>query len=381
MGFDCFMKIAVVHNVMNTFGGAERVILRTAEILTEKGDEVVFFTTDYQESKTYPGFRNFEVRVPKNISTRSEIMEPYYLLRKIVLFNRLDMSDFDVIIANNFPACTIVFKYPEKTVFCLYDALHKEMNMHKKRSLQRGILRFYYSRIRAALITWLLRRWVIPRSKHVLCNSSYVMNDLVSNFGRPHRCEVNYSGVDLDKYNAGVSNKNVLVVARLEDEKRVDLSIKTLPFLPQDFTLTICGDGRQREVLQRLVNELGLRDRVIFEGRVPEDRLLELYSNCFCVLCTAEDEDFGLVPLEAMASSKPVVCVEEGGFIETVDTGFNGFLSDDDPKSLSEKITLLINDASLYEKMSKNAARTAKKFSWDTSVRKLQSVLNSVSNT
>ncbi len=53
-------------------------------------------------------------------------------------------------------------------------------------------------------------------------------------------------------------------------------------------------------------------------GEVPEARLLDLYSRCRGLVCTALDEDFGMTPLEAMAAGKPVVAVDEGGFRETV---------------------------------------------------------------
>ena len=50
----------------------------------------------------------------------------------------------------------------------------------------------------------------------------------------------------------------------------------------------------------------------------PEARLLDLYSRCRGLVCTALDEDFGMTPIEAMAAGKPVVAVDEGGFRETV---------------------------------------------------------------
>jgi glycosyltransferase involved in cell wall biosynthesis len=61
-----------------------------------------------------------------------------------------------------------------------------------------------------------------------------------------------------------------------------------------------------------------LPPNVTILGEVSEETLMELYSRCRALLCTAVDEDFGLTPLEAMASGKPVVAVDEGGFQETV---------------------------------------------------------------
>ncbi|WP_269849796.1 glycosyltransferase [Methanosarcina horonobensis] len=61
-----------------------------------------------------------------------------------------------------------------------------------------------------------------------------------------------------------------------------------------------------------------LPDNVKLRGEVSELELLDLYSRCKGLICTAMDEDFGMTPVEAMASGKPVVAVNEGGFKETV---------------------------------------------------------------
>jgi glycosyltransferase involved in cell wall biosynthesis len=61
-----------------------------------------------------------------------------------------------------------------------------------------------------------------------------------------------------------------------------------------------------------------LPPNVTLRGEVTEPELLRLYATCKGFICTAMDEDFGLTPLEAMASGKPVVAVDEGGFRETV---------------------------------------------------------------
>jgi glycosyltransferase involved in cell wall biosynthesis len=68
--------------------------------------------------------------------------------------------------------------------------------------------------------------------------------------------------------------------------------------------------------MKRLLRQLP--SNVTLLGEIPEPHLLDLYARCKGLICTAMDEDFGLTPLEAMASGKPVIAVDEGGFKETV---------------------------------------------------------------
>ena len=65
---------------------------------------------------------------------------------------------------------------------------------------------------------------------------------------------------------------------------------------------------------------------VSFVGNVSEQELIKLYSECIGLITTAIDEDFGITPLEAMASGKPVVATKEGGYLETVIDGYTGIL-------------------------------------------------------
>jgi glycosyltransferase involved in cell wall biosynthesis len=82
-------------------------------------------------------------------------------------------------------------------------------------------------------------------------------------------------------------------------------------------------------------------------GEVTEKELLDLYANCRGLICTAMDEDFGLTPLEAMASGKPVVAVDEGGFRETVTPG-TGMLVEPSQVNIVNAIKTLSRDPESY---------------------------------
>jgi glycosyltransferase involved in cell wall biosynthesis len=93
-------------------------------------------------------------------------------------------------------------------------------------------------------------------------------------------------------------------------------------------------------------------------GIIPEKRLLDLYATCKGVVYTPIDEDFGLVPVEAQASGKAVVGVNEGALRETIINGQTGFLVDAHPESLKKAILLVSEAPEQYKKAcKKNASR------------------------
>lgn len=364
------MNVAIVHPAIDTLGGAEKAVLKIAEFLVTLGYKVRLFTTSYEPDKTYEGFKDLDVKVFKRISKRIYFLDLYYLFQRLLAFYLLNFSGYDMIIAHNFPSSIVALRYPERTIWYVHDAPQKEINYYKERSRKRGVLMYIYAYIRSTLVLYFLKR-IVNSCKYVICNSEFVKNDLVNSFGQLRKYIVNYLGINLENFKLGKAHEHyVLVVAHL--------SIKVMKFLPPEFKMIICGDGPEGNSLEQLVKRLALHNRVFFKGQISNDELRNLYSNCFCVLCTAKEEDFGLVAIEAMASGKPVICVDEGGFKETVKNGFNGFLTPPNENALAEKIIALISDQNLYREMCRNARKEAEKYGWEEHFRKLNNVLETV---
>ena len=84
-------------------------------------------------------------------------------------------------------------------------------------------------------------------------------------------------------------------------------------------------------------------------GAVSEEELMDLYAKCKGQICTAQDEDFGLTPIEAMASGKTVVAVNEGGFKETVVHGKTGLLVEADRDELLKAVKEVAMDPERYK--------------------------------
>ena len=134
--------------------------------------------------------------------------------------------------------------------------------------------------------------------------------------------EVIYPPVETDffKPTSKPTGKNWLVVSRLEPYKKVDLVIEVFNRL--GWPLTIVGEGSQRSQLERQAGP-----RIRFTGCVEDEKLLSYYHSCRAVICPQE-EDFGLVAVEAQACGRPVLGLGKGGLTETVVPGQTGDLFD-----------------------------------------------------
>lgn len=181
------------------------------------------------------------------------------------------------------------------------------------------------------------------------------------------RAEVLYHPPVLaDRIAAGPSQDYVLSVGRLESVKRHDLAIRAMAGLPSPRRLVIVGDGTQYENLRRLTDQLGLSDRVRFEGAAGDDRLLELYAGAVAVVYTPFDEDYGYVTLEAFLARKPVVTARDsGGPLEFVVDGVNGLVCEPSPEALADAMSRLDRDRGLAASLGDAGYDRARLVTWD----------------
>jgi len=176
---------------------------------------------------------------------------------------------------------------------------------------------------------------------------------------RPYRCD-SYDG-------------SFLFVSRLDRLKRADLVVRALAAGEgTGLTLTIAGDGEERAPLERLAVELGVANRLMFAGRVPEDHLIALLATCRAVVFPPFQEDYGFVTVEAFASRKAVItCRDSGGAAELVQDGVSGLVSEPTPQALATSLRRLADDAPLAERMGSAGFETAARLTWPETVKQL----------
>jgi glycogen(starch) synthase len=171
------------------------------------------------------------------------------------------------------------------------------------------------------------------------------------------------------------SKRKLLFVGRIDPRKGLHYLIKALPLIPKDVEVTIAGahslsGGRYEDYLQNMIAKLNVQRRVKFLGSVSEEEKWKLYGISDVFVLPSVHEALGLVILEAMSVGLPVVASNLGGIPEVVKHGDNGLLFEPrNWKDLAEKITLLLNDDEMRERMGKNAKRSVHGMTWTKTAR------------
>ena len=152
----------------------------------------------------------------------------------------------------------------------------------------------------------------------------------------------------------------VLSLGRLVGYKGYKYLVDAAKYLPDNYRVVIAGEGPLREELEKQINEEGLSDRVNLLGRVPQEKIPELYASCsvFCLSSIWKTEAFGIVQIEAMSCGKPVVAtrVPGSGVSWVNEHGFSGLNVDPcDAKALAEAVLQITADSQTYGKYCSNA--------------------------
>lgn len=163
----------------------------------------------------------------------------------------------------------------------------------------------------------------------ILTQSHIVNQRIQTYYGRT--AEVLFSPIDISKYTYTKIGEYYLAVSRLMPEKRMDLIAKA--FLHTPNTLLLVGNGPEKKHIETIIK--GAKN-ITLKTTVDNSELISLYANCKAVIYMPKDEDYGLVPLEAMASGKICIAADEGGCKETILPNKTGYLIHPDEASIQK---------------------------------------------
>ena len=174
----------------------------------------------------------------------------------------------------------------------------------------------------------------------------------------------------------------LLFVGRIQPLKGVDVAVRALAELGRrDARLLIVGgasgsdgSGEVARVMD-LIDELGVRDQVVFVQPQPHHILSTYYRAADVVVVPSRSESFGLVALEAAACGIPVVASAVGGLLTLVDDARTGFLvSNRDPAVFASRIASILDNPTLAAQMSVRAAHSAQRYTWSLAAARLRRV-------
>lgn len=303
------------------------------EIFCELFPQAPIYTIFYDEHATGHVFKGCEIHT--SFLQRIPLAGRYH--RKFPMFmplaiEQFDLSYFDLVISNSASFAKGVVTKP--------DTLHISYCLTPTRFLwddsQRYVKESGYSWLTKKLIPFFLgylRIWDVEAALRV-DKFVAISNFVKERIKKYYRCdaEVIYPAIDTSKYK---SAKDVgdyfLMVGRLVPYKKFDLAIKV--FNATGLKLKIVGDGPELARLKKIA-----KGNIEFLGLVSDYKMPELYSHARAVVFPQE-EDFGLVPVEGMASGRPAIAYAGGGALETVIDGQTGiFFHEQTEIALAEAI-------------------------------------------
>lgn len=262
---------------------------------------------------------------------------------------------------------------------------------------------------RKARLLWGLKvRWAIHQAKMILTGTQAARSALIEHFGIPNelvRIVPDAASAVFRPLNGSPDTREILVQHGIDPEKRFVLYVggisphKNLATLLEAFALladagatamdcvklVVVGDYRgdvflsSYESLQRRIADLGLAQRVIFTGFVPDDVLVHLYNAADIMVLPSFDEGFGLPAVEAMACGTPVVASRAGALPEVVsDAGV--FFDPHSPRELQECLEVLMRDDAKRLELGRRGLIRARDFSWERSATAALAALEALAN-
>jgi glycosyltransferase involved in cell wall biosynthesis len=349
-------KVAIVVDQMTSLGGADRELFSMLKILPRA--DIFTITIDYSK---YPQLKDFRNNIHTSFVQKISNFVPRTFYRHLKVLNPLayesfDFSDYDFVIS--------ITAGPAKGIITGLDQPHVSMTMTPPRSLWDKELNARGSKLKrvyepiAQVLNNFLRIWDYTASKRIdywTANSEYIHRKIKKIYNQDS--EVIYPGVSENYYDLKKQRLEeepyFLVVSRLYDHKRVDWAIRAC--METGNRLLIIGTGPDRGYLENIANG---DSNIKFLGFLEEDNEVIIYYQNAKALIFCSIEDFGLVPIEAMASGTPVLAYADGGLLETVKAGVTGEFF-----KTEEDLVHLLNEFDETRYNEKIIKKHAKKFS------------------
>lgn len=175
--------------------------------------------------------------------------------------------------------------------------------------------------------------------------------------------------------------KKLISVSRLSSEKRVEILISMMQYLKDKFTLTLVGDGVDRQFFEKRVSELGLSENITFQGRVDNEKLLTLYREHDLYVSASDFETFGMTYVEALGSRLPCVVYDYPVSREVIPNDMAVFVPTLDPKDWADALTKLQSTIKLYNQLSDAIEKKyseIEKYNEEESTKKLIEIYNTL---
>lgn len=310
-------KVALIHDYLNQYGGAEK----TLEAIMEIYPEAPIYTGIYDPGK-----------LPKNFTQRKVFalkggifakFYKYFTFLMPLVFESFDLRKYDLIISDGTAWPKSVLTTPSQLHIAY---IHTPPRFLYKYSVESTKRDKWYFKPFVAILDTVLRVWdfaAAQRPDFILANSQEIKKRIYKFYKR--EAKVIYPPVDV-QFSSSPDFNNLkkpyyLALGRLVAYKNFDLLIQAFNLL--DLPLIIAGTGREEQRLRKMANS-----NIEFTGRVSEQEKHNLIEGSLGLINPIQDEDFGIVPIEIMSHGKPVLAHKSGGHLEVIKEGLSGMFFD-----------------------------------------------------
>ncbi len=306
------MKVALVHDYLNQYGGAERVL----EVLHALYPSAPIYTSIYDPSALPAAYRSWDIRTSfmQRLPGWRKHFRKYFLLYPSA-FESFDLSAYDLVLSSSSAYAKGVITRPGAVHVCY---CHTPMRFAWRSAdyVEREQIGGMFKAILPLFLTY-VRLWDVQTAQRVqvfIANSQTVAARIKHFYSRS--ATVITPPVELAAWQPASAEDFFLAGGRLVPYKRLDLAVRACSEL--GLRLVVFGDGRDRAELERIAGPT-----VQFVGKVSSAMLQNLYARCRAYLMPGE-EDAGIQPLEAMGAGRPVIALRAGGALDTVVEGVTG---------------------------------------------------------
>jgi glycosyltransferase involved in cell wall biosynthesis len=383
------MKIALVHDYIKEYGGAERVL----ETLHDMFPDAPVYTSVFLPAYLGPHrdrFKDWDIHTSwlQYLPFKQKLISPWRIIAPIA-FKRFDFSEYDIIITSATGAYFPNILNKKKAKLICY--CHTPPRYLYGYATAREWKKYKLIRILGEAANHILRIVDFTASKNVdqyIANSEEVKRRIEKFYRR--EAVVIYPPIEIAKgIGLRVKRKSEYYVAggRLARPKHVDLIIKACKELKvplKVFGKAFAGYGEELEKLAKsqeshkgTIHSVGsqrAKSSIELLGEVTDEEKWELLSGAKAYLFASEDEDFGILPVEAMAVGIPVIAYRSGGVQETVVEGKTGLFFDE---LTVESLKKAIKDFEKKKFDEKVIRKRAEEFSEDTFKKKMRKLIQS----
>ncbi len=361
------MKIALVHDYLNEYGGAERVL----KVLSDIYPDAPIYTAFYKPgSSAYNQFKGKKI-IPSWVHYlpffSSYLHSPLRFLTPLI-WGSFNFSQYDIVIGSASWYVTKGFNKGKNTKEICYCHTPPRWLYGYKTSV--GFQKYWIVKLYAAIVGHFMRLYDFTQAQKVdvfIANSKNVAARIQKFYRRDS--VIIYPPVSLPEVPKVPKGDYYLIISRIVGAKGLDLAVNTA--LKLNLKLKIVGEPAgyytEYQNLQKLAG-----NKVEFLGRVSDEELVKLYAGAKAFLALSTDEDFGITPVESMLCGTPVIAFRGGGYLETVVENKTGVFFDE---STVESLSSAIKKFEKSKFKPSDCVSQAQKFSKEVFISKIKKLI------